>query len=71
MERYEGPIVPGQADDPGDDHDRPLPTCPTCGTLMRRQRGPASEGIRPLACDLHGRQTPAWTTRSAIEGDAA
>lgn len=66
MERYEGPIVPGQANDPGDDHDRPLPTCPTCGALMRRK----PEALK-LSCDIHGMQTPAWTTRRAIEGDAA
>lgn len=74
MERYEGPIVPGQANDPGDDQDRPLPTCSVCGALARRTHSgwlspDARVGV--LACGLHPDAPIRWTTRRAIEGDAA
>lgn len=67
MERYEGPIVPGQADTPGDDQERPLPLCPVCWALMRRTV--ALDGTRPLACGLHGVHPPHWTTAREIEDD--
>lgn len=66
MERYEGPIVPGQADTPGDDMERPLPLCSECGALARR--GAAAFGS-VLRCDGHPQAPIRWTTTREIEDE--
>lgn len=46
--------------------ERQIPTCPTCGALVRRDLGDADS---PWRCDLHGEVTPEFHTYEIPTGD--
>jgi hypothetical protein len=62
MRQYEEPrdaVPPGHGEPLGDDG-RSVPTCPTCGGMLRRRVDHPGQA-RTLACDLHGRiRHPVW-----------